>query len=577
VTVRAIAGLTALNVLLAVLGSAVLYALRPKTTWRELVRLVGVSYLLGVASLMVALSLLIVVGMPVNLLSTVLVGAALLALAFLLGRRRRPAERAVGAEAPLLTVWSAALFALLAVCLEAVFRKGRLQGLIEFDGWDSWGPKAKALYHFGHLDPHFLDGLPGGSYPPGLPALLATGLHAIGSDDVVTLHLQYWFLGLGFVAALVGLLATRVAPLLLLPFALVIFVMPDIRSRSVDIYGDLPLGFLVATAALLIALWLLERQQWQLPAASLMLAAAALTKREAIVLAGCVVVSALVASASRIRRDWRPLLSVFLAAVAATFLWQIWLWAHSLPGNGPSGGLHFLTDGARAWDSLHVVVKNLFTFDLWLLSLTIAIAATGLCLLVRAWRLAAYLASLIVADVLGCTVILWSDSNLQLTDVNVVSRLVGTVALSVAAITPLALQGAWGAEDGRRRTVAAIRTPVWQLGVAWALVAAGAIAYPATLLAEGGAKFPSDSDCIHAPVAGQSLLVVFGHTTSYAEANRLRARALALGAGPVRAEQDGCARVRVSVAAASATDGERIVRRARAAGIQARLEAPPSV
>jgi hypothetical protein len=201
-------------------------------------------------------------------------------------------------------MWSAALLALLAVSLEAVFRKGRLQGLIEFDGWDSWGPRAKALYHFGHLDPDFLASLPGGSYPPGLPALLATGLHAIGSADVVTLHLQYWFLGVGFVAALLGLLATRVTPLLLLPFVSMVFVMPDIRSRSVDMYGDLPLGFFIATAALLVALWLEERREWQLPAASLLVAAAALTKREGVILAGCVVVAGLVASADRARKDW---------------------------------------------------------------------------------------------------------------------------------------------------------------------------------------------------------------------------------------------------------------------------------
>src|SRR5207253_8301396 len=131
---------------------------------------------------------------------------------------------------------------------------------------------------------------------------------------VVTSTLQYWFLGVGFVAAVVGLLATRVAPLLFLPFALVIFVLPDIRSRSVDMYGDLPLGFLVATAALLVALWLEERRPWQLPAASLLLAAAALTKREGVILAGCVVVAALAASSDRVRRDWPRLGGVFLSA-----------------------------------------------------------------------------------------------------------------------------------------------------------------------------------------------------------------------------------------------------------------------
>ena len=576
-TVRALVGLAGFNILLAVLGSAILGALRPGTTRKDLLRLTGVSYLLGVAALMVALTLLLVLGIPVNLLSTGLVLAALFAATSLVGRRRRTQSGSVGAQPqPLVSIWTAPLLALLVVCFEAVFRKGRLQGLIEFDGWDSWGPKAKALYHFGHLDPHFLSGLPGGSYPPGVPALLATGLHAIGSADVVTLHVQYWFLGVGFVAALVGLLSQRVAPLLLLPFVLTIFVMPDIRSRSVDMYGDLPLGFLVATAALLVALWLEERQEWQLPAASLMLAGAALTKREGVIFAGCVVLAGLAASSDRVRRDWPRLLGVLLAAVVAVLVWQIWLWAESLPGNGPSGGLHFLTDGRRAWDSFKVVEKNLFTFDLWLLSLTLATAALGLCLLVRAWRPAVYLAVLVTASVLGCTVILWSDTNLQLTDVNVVSRLVGTVSLAVVALTPLLLQRAWDGVERPGRRVAAPRVPTVRATIAWGLVAAAAIAYPAVLLAEGGARFPSASDCAHAPSGAGGVLVVFGHESSYPEALRLQSRAIAAGAGPVRSVQDGCGRVRVYVAATSMAEGEQIVQRVNTAGLSARLEAGSS-
>jgi hypothetical protein len=576
-TVRALAGLVALNILLAVLGSAILGALRPGTTRKELLRLAGVSYLLGVAALMVSLTLLLVLGIPVNLLSTVLAGAALFAATWLVGRRRRIQSGSVEPQPkPLVSSWTAPLLALLVVCLEAVFRKGRLQGLIEFDGWDSWGPRTKALYHFGHLDPHFLSGLPGGSYPPGVPALLATGLHAIGSADVVTLHVQYWFLGVGFVAALVGLLSQRVAPLLLLPFVLTIFVMPDIRSRSVDMYGDLPLGFLVATAALLVALWLEEREEWQLPAASLLLAGAALTKREGVILAGCVVIAGLAASSDRVRKDWPRLVAVFFAAVAATLVWQIWLWAQSLPGNGPSGGLHFLTDGRRGWDSFKVVEKNLFTFDLWLLSLTLAIAAVALCVLVRAWRPAVYLAALITASVLGCTVILWSDSNLQLTDVNVVSRLVGTVTLAVVALTPLALQRAW---DPGQRSATAVAGPgmsARRVAVAWGLVVAAAVAYPAVLLADGGARFPSASDCTHAPSGNGSVLVVFGHESSYPDALQLQSRAIAAGAGPVRSVQDGCGRVRVYVPATSMAEGEQIVQRVSAAGLSASLEAGSS-
>ena len=319
-TIRALVGLTAFNVYLAAFGTALLFALRPSTTRREAVRLVGVSYLLGVAVLIALLTVLIVVGVLVNTVSIVLVTIAVSFVAVWLVKRRQPTP-ASGLDEPswrLLTIASSAVFAAIVIALEAIFRKGRLQGLLEFDSWDSWGPKAKALYHFGRLDPSFLDGFPGGSYPPGLPALLSAALHAIGSADMVTVHLQYWFLGLGFLAALVGVLATRVTPLLLLPFVLLVYVMPDIRSRSVDMYGDLPLGFLIAMGAVLLALWLERRERWHLPVAALLFAGAALTKREGVILAACVVLAALVASADRIKADWPRLVAVLSAPVAAT-------------------------------------------------------------------------------------------------------------------------------------------------------------------------------------------------------------------------------------------------------------------
>jgi hypothetical protein len=518
-TAHALIGLTVFNVVLAGVGSALLFALRPDLARRDAARLVGVSYLLGVAEAMIAFTFVIVVGLPLGwptiVVSLVLLGGG---AAFVARRRRR---RALPATRVSLTLPSAAVLALAAVVLEAVFRKGRLQGLLEFDGWDSWGPKAKALYFFGHLRPHFLADLPGGSYPPGLPALLAAGLHATGSADVVTVHLQFWFLGLGFVVALLGLLAGRVDLLLLAPFVLLVFVLPDIRSRSVDMYGDLTLGFAIATAALLFALWLEEGVDWQLAAASVLAAGAVLTKREGVVLVACVVVALVVASAGRIRTAWLRLAWPVAAAAAAWLLWQIWVSAHGLHGNGPTGGLHFLRDPGRGWDALHTVVRNLFQFDLWLASMTIGIIAAVLCLLVRAWRTAAYLIALIVVLVAGCSVILWSDPTLQLSDVNVVSRLVGTIALSVVAVTPLALQRAWG---GAPR---AWNVPQWHRVAAWGAIVAATVAYPATLLAEGGARLPKASDCVRPG---------FVYADSYPAA-------LELG---TKISQDGCGRLRVA-------------------------------
>jgi hypothetical protein len=518
-TFHAIAGVALFNLVLAGTGSALMFALRPQLAVRDYVRLGGVSYLLGVAATMIAFTLVLVVGISLDWPSMVVCVLLLVGGAVIAGRRRRR-RRAEPIAVPSLTLPSAAVLALVVVMLEAVFRKGRLQGLLEFDGWDSWGPKAKALYFFGHLRPGFLADLPGGSYPPGLPALLAGALHAIGSPDVVTVHLQFWFLGAGFVAALIGLLAGRVDPLLLFVFALLVFVMPDIRSRSVDMYGDLTLGYAIATAALLLALWLDDGSDWRIAVAAILAAGAVLTKREGLVLAVCLVVAVLVASADRLRQVWLRLATVLGASVAAWLVWQIWLSAQHLPGNGPSGGLHFLSDPGRGWEAFRTVVDNLFTFDLWLVSTTIGIAAVGLCLLVRAWRLAVYAGTLFVLLVLGCSVILWSDPNLQLDDVNVVSRLAGTVALSVVALTPLLLQRAWG-------SVRIWHAPAWHRALTWGAVAIAAVAYPLTLLAEGGAHFPKASDCNQ-------------RGAQYADSYPA---ALRLGGGKIT--QDGCGRLRV--------------------------------
>ena len=60
----------------------------------------------------------------------------------------------------------------------------------------------------------------------------------MGSADAVTLHLQYWFLGIGFAAAVAGLLWNRVHAGILLPLVLLMLLMPDLRNRAADLYGD---------------------------------------------------------------------------------------------------------------------------------------------------------------------------------------------------------------------------------------------------------------------------------------------------------------------------------------------------
>ena len=100
------------------------------------------------------------------------------------------------------------------VFFEALFRAERLGSVARvWDAWANWLPKGKALYVSGTLDLEFLNLVPQlPSYPPGPATVQAGAFHAMGSADTATLHVQYWFIALGFVAAVLGLLVGRVRP-----------------------------------------------------------------------------------------------------------------------------------------------------------------------------------------------------------------------------------------------------------------------------------------------------------------------------------------------------------------------------
>ena len=138
----------------------------------------------------------------------------------------------------------------------------------------------------------------------------------MGSADAVTLHLQQWFLVVGFAGAVAGLLAPRVRTWILLPLLLLLLLMPDLRNRATDLYADTPLGYLLAGSALLVLLWLVDGESWKLWAATLLLGGAMLTKREGILFAACILFAALVASFRERRRAWPRLAAAGLVAFA---------------------------------------------------------------------------------------------------------------------------------------------------------------------------------------------------------------------------------------------------------------------
>jgi hypothetical protein len=448
---RSLLGLVLLNGFLLAAGACVLFAVRGWRSWGELLRLGGLAYLLGVAGCGSLWVLELVAGIPFTLATILLtglaVGAAGAAAGARLGRRLPPRARP---RLPALPLGGAVFAAAAVVLLEALFRSGRLRALTEYDAWAFWVPKAKALYLLHGLDEHFFTTLPGPSYPPLVPALEAAAFHFMGSADTVTLHLQFWFLLAGFAAAVAGLLAHRVPPLLLWPPALLALVAPQVVGRALQPQGDLLLDELAGAAALLTALWLLERRRWQLVAAGMLLAGAMLTKREGFLLAACILAAALAASARDARRSWPLLLGTGVAAFLVSLPWRIWFEAKGLPSDAPeAGGLGLLDHLDRAWPSLHLTLRVLFAYGDWLLVAPVAVLAVAAALLAGRAALAVYAGTLLVLCVLGFSWITWSFPSLPITDeaaLNPIVRSVGAIAVLCTGLVPLLLGAAWRRE-----------------------------------------------------------------------------------------------------------------------------------
>ncbi len=459
-TVRSLLGLVALNLFALAVGAGLLWGLRGWRSWWELARLAGLAYMLGIAGLGVTLTLLLVAGAPFSFATIVVTGLVLAGTGALVGWRVGRPRPVLGHGPPRVGLVGAALAVLVVVYLEALFRAARLSGLYAFDAWSFWVPKAKAIYFFGGLDEQFFSELPNATYPPLVPTLEAAAFHFMGSPDVVTLHAQFWFFLAGFVAAVAGILATRVPPVLLWTFALLALVSPRVVGRTLEPQADFTLDYLFAMAALLVVLWLLERRPWQLAAATLFLGAVMLTKREGQLLAACVVAAALVASWRHWRTVWPRLGLASACALALALPWRAWYMSHDLTGEFPSsGGTGLLENLERAWPSLQSVLTSAFSTDLWTLVLPLALIAVVLALIAGARVLPVYALLVYAFALAGFTWAIWSFVELEVPieqdeAINPTVRLSASLIVLSAALVPLLLDAAWRGTDRPPRTEA---------------------------------------------------------------------------------------------------------------------------
>jgi len=458
VTIRAILGLVALNGAYALLGVALLWAIRGLPRWSDVLRLAGLGYLLGVAAFGVVWTQLLVVGVPLRwlglVLSLVLGTAAAVGAGVLLGRPRPrgygdPARHASGAA----VLGTATGVALTGLFLEVLFRAARLQGLQAYDAWAFWVPKAKAIYFFGGLDHQVFTTFANPNYPPVVPILDAAAFHAMGSADVTTFHLQYWFLVVGATAAIAGCLYRHVPAWLLWPSLLLVLTVPRVASGLLVPQADVLVDVLFVVAALLLALWLRDGRAWRLAAAAILLAGASLTKREGLLFAAAALLVALVASYGRHRVAWPRLVAVAAVIAAAAVPWRLWYRSNGIGGEGPSAaGAGGSLD--RMLDALRLSFDVLFDTTLWSVVPVVALVAVGAALVWGDRRMAAYVAVLLGLVFLGGAWVTYAFRELPITaqeSANPIVRYTGAFVLLSAAATPLLLASVWrsGAEERR--------------------------------------------------------------------------------------------------------------------------------
>lgn len=443
---RSVAGVLAAQSLFLTAGVGVMWALRGWRTWGELLRSLGLSYILGIAAVCVEATLVLVAGggIPTAVVLALSLGTAAVASLFALARRRplphgRPIFRRLSPSVAAGGVVALGTLAMLGIFYDVA----RMNGLTAYDAFAFWVPKAKAIYFFGGLDKALFTTLPAPSYPLLVPALQAIDFHLMGSADQTTLALQYWFLFAGFVAAVAGLLRPRVPSLYVWTFLASAVAMPELDKRLLGPQADWPLDIFFAVAALCLALWIERRETWLLCACTLLLAAEMATKREGQLLTACLVVAAVAVTWRSRWSVWPRIAGGAALAFAINVPWRIWWTSRHLTPDTPDSGVGTLSATAsRVWPSIRVVLTLLFDYHSWLAVVPIALLAAVALLLRREPTLPLFFIGTVVLCVVGFTWILWSIPSLELNTsqgATPIPRAVGSVVLLSVAFAPLLL------------------------------------------------------------------------------------------------------------------------------------------
>ena len=377
--IRSLAGLLLANAVFFAAGAGLVRLLG----WR-LRSHPGVAYMSGVAAVGVLSTLMLMAGLALRGWQALVLCALLASLGLV---RRDAPPRAAGPKTDRRIALPAG--GLLGGYLAVLFVQCVFQALNSWDAWAKWTMKARAIVLLGGLDtsvfanhayqPLVLD------YPMLIPALEAIDFRFMGRLDNLVIHAQFWFLLVGFLVAAHELLRDRVPQMLLWPALLVVGTAPGLADNLTSAYGDAPVAFFFALAAIAAWRWLGTGERRALWFLGLMGGAAVATKPEGSpFVLGLFVL--LVAFMLVRRQSLVPLVAPAAWCLIAIVPWRIWISDHGIRSSTPIGkGLSpsYLVDRFdRVWPSIRSLVEKSFGGD-WLAILPLALAVAAI---VLAWR-----------------------------------------------------------------------------------------------------------------------------------------------------------------------------------------------
>jgi hypothetical protein len=345
------------------------------------VGLAGLAYLAGSAIVPLALTLMLVIGVPFTVTTFLMVVIVCIAVGIWQGWGSfswRPKGTAGGLG--LWRSWSIDTWVIVTfvVAFAGFGVVGLLNALetpmIEGDAWTIWARKTQVLtehnslwlpffknpvYGFAHLD-----------YPLQVPIFEAIHSRVAGSFDTQALIGHLWLLLLAFIwaAAYLAHVFGRVRPIVWAPVLLLVATAPAVWQQSSG-NADLPMAMFVCIGVLAAAIWLRDGDRRILMLAAVMLATAANTKNE-----GTAAAAATFIALGLVTLIWKQERRAFVFAggfivVFGILPWRLWLSHEHIKTDVQTGKIldpgYLIEHFDRVWPTIKAIGLQLAEQGRW--------------------------------------------------------------------------------------------------------------------------------------------------------------------------------------------------------------------